>query len=153
MSVLSWVARRRAIRLGRRAKPRPASRRQSGTKRTPAARLGRANCPVRPIKTETEVTPVLTWVVYDIVNDRTRTKAARECLKAGLYRVQKSVFLGTLNDNQRDELQITMEGLIDQEQDSVYVFPMCRPDFSKVCLLGQAFDEKLVCDEVRALFI
>ena len=37
---------------------------------------------------------MLTWVLYDIVNDRTRDKAARACLQIGLYRVQKSVFLG-----------------------------------------------------------
>ncbi len=36
---------------------------------------------------------VLTWVVYDIVNDKVRTKVAKECKKAGLIRVQKSIFL------------------------------------------------------------
>jgi CRISPR-associated protein Cas2 len=96
---------------------------------------------------------MLTWVVYDIVVDRTRDKAAKACLQAGLYRVQKSVFLGTLAENQRDELAIRLEALIDEARDSVYIFPMCRPDFSKVNLLGQAFDEKLVCDEVRTLLI
>ncbi len=94
---------------------------------------------------------MLTWVMYDIVADRTRDKAAKACLQAGLYRVQKSVFLGTLAENERDELGIRLEGLIDADCDSVYIFPMCRPDFSKVNLLGQAFDEKMVCDEVRAL--
>ena len=38
---------------------------------------------------------MLTWVLYDIVKDRTRGKAAKACLQSGLYRVQKSVFLGT----------------------------------------------------------
>ncbi len=96
---------------------------------------------------------MLTWVLYDITGDRARDKAAKACLKAGLYRVQKSVFLGTLGDSERDELAMVIEGLIDESRDSVYVFPMCRPDFSKVTLLGQAFDQELVCDEVRALLI
>jgi CRISPR-associated protein Cas2 len=96
---------------------------------------------------------MLTWVLYDIVKDRARDKAAKACLKAGLYRVQKSVFLGTLAENERDELAILLEALIDIDHDSVYIFPMCRPDFSKVNLLGQAFDEKLVSDEVRSLLI
>jgi CRISPR-associated protein Cas2 len=30
---------------------------------------------------------------------------------------------------------------------------MCEPDFKKVILLGQAFDKKMVTDEVRALFL
>ena len=96
---------------------------------------------------------MLTWVLYDIVQDRARDRAARACLQAGLYRVQKSVFLGTLAENRRDELGMLLEGLIDPERDSVYIFPMCRPDFSKVHLLGQAFDQDLVCDEVRTLLI
>ncbi len=96
---------------------------------------------------------MLTWVLYDIAKDRTRDKAAKTCLQSGLYRVQKSVFLGSLAENERDELTIRLESLIDAECDSVYVFPMCRPDFSKVSLLGQAFDEELVTDEVRSLLI
>ena len=96
---------------------------------------------------------MLTWVLYDIVQDRARDRAARACLQAGLYRVQKSVFLGTLEENRRDELGMVLEALIDPGRDSVYIFPMCRPDFSKVNLLGQAFDQDLVCDEVRTLLI
>ncbi|MHC5536996.1 CRISPR-associated endonuclease Cas2 [Singulisphaera rosea] len=96
---------------------------------------------------------MLTWVLYDIVVDRTRDKAAKACLQSGLYRVQKSVFLGTLEDNRRDELVIRLESLINPACDSVYIFPMCRPDFSKTNLLGQAFDEKLVTDELRTLLI
>lgn len=96
---------------------------------------------------------MLTWVIYDIVDDRRRTKAAKASLQAGLVRVQKSVFLGTLAESERDELVVLFEGVIDPESDSLYVFPMCRPDFGKVALLGQAFDRRLVTDQVRSLFI
>jgi CRISPR-associated protein Cas2 len=96
---------------------------------------------------------MLTWVIYDIVVDRQRGKAARACLQVGLVRVQKSVFLGTLAENERDELVVQLEALIDPDRDSVYVFPMCRPDFAKVALLGQAFDRRLVTDELRTLFV
>ncbi len=95
----------------------------------------------------------LVWVIYDIVNDKTRTQIAKACKNKGLYRVQKSAFLGTLNKNQIDELKIMCEDIINPEEDSVYIFPMCEDDFRKVKLLGQAFDKKLVSDEVKALFI
>ena len=39
---------------------------------------------------------VLVWIIYDIVDDRVRTKVAKECKKYGLERVQKSVFLGKI---------------------------------------------------------
>jgi len=95
---------------------------------------------------------VLTWVVYDIVDDKKRGKVAKACKGYGLYRVQKSVFLGRLNNNQIDELAIMAKDIIDEEKDSVYVFPLCDDDFKKVKLLGQAFDKKLVSDEILAKF-
>jgi CRISPR-associated protein Cas2 len=48
--------------------------------------------------------PMLTWVIFDISKDRTRTKIADPCLDYGLYRVQKSVFLGDLASNRVDEV-------------------------------------------------
>lgn len=100
-----------------------------------------------------KTTETLVWILYDIVADRPRTKVARRCKEAGLYRVQKSVFLGTIDRNRLDELRLQIEDLTDEDVDSVYIFPMCEPDFRKVMLLGQAFDKKLVTDEVRALFV
>ena len=94
----------------------------------------------------------LVWVIYDIVNDKTRTKVAKACKNKGLYRVQKSAFLGTLNRNQIDELKIMCNDIIDSEVDSVYIFPMCEDDFKKVKLLGQAFDKKLVSAELLEKF-
>lgn len=95
---------------------------------------------------------MIIWVLYDIVNDRARTKAARCCQQAGLYRVQFSCFLGTLTQNQRDTLQLRLEELINEETDKVYIFPMSRGELQQTALLGQAFDRKLVTDEIRALF-
>lgn len=72
------------------------------------------------------------------------------CKDYGLYRVQKSVFLGTLNKNEVDELSLKCDEIINKKEDSVYIFPMCDDDFKKVKLLGQAFNKKMVKDEVIA---
>jgi CRISPR-associated protein Cas2 len=66
---------------------------------------------------------MLVWVIYDIVENKTRTLIARACKQYGLYRVQKSAFLGNLNKNEIDELSIESKDLIDEEVDSVYIFP------------------------------
>ncbi len=95
---------------------------------------------------------MLVWVIYDIVKDKTRNQIARACKQYGLYRVQKSAFLGNLNKNEIDELSIKSDDLINKEADSVYIFPMCEDDFKKVKLLGQAFDKNLVTDEMLAKF-
>ena len=91
---------------------------------------------------------MMTWVVYDIVKDQTRTKIAKRCLDFGLYRVQKSVFLGDLESNRVDEILLFSRELMNLETDSVYIFPMCRPDFDNMRILGQGFDRKLVADEI-----
>jgi CRISPR-associated protein Cas2 len=91
---------------------------------------------------------MLTWIVYDITKDRTRTKIAKRCQDFGLYRVQKSVFLGDIEGNRVEEILLFSRELMDAETDSVYVFPMCREDFDRVRILGQGFDRKLVADEV-----
>lgn len=95
---------------------------------------------------------MLVWVIYDITDNRIRQKVSDRCKSYGLYRVQKSVFLGDLNTNDRDSLGLECEELIDTECDSVYIFPMDEQSFKKVQLLGQAFDKELVSDEVITKF-
>ncbi len=96
---------------------------------------------------------MLIWAIYDIHENKIRTKIAKYCKQKGLYRVQKSVFLGEIEKNQLDELKVESEKIIQKERDSVYIFPMCDQDFKKVILLGQAFDKELVTDEIQSLFL
>lgn len=96
---------------------------------------------------------LMVWIIYDIVKNKSRTKIAKACKEAGLYRVQKSVFLGCIERNRLDELSMRIEKHIDEENDSVYMFPLCETDFKKVITMGQAFDRDLVNDEIHALFI
>ncbi|MAX82186.1 MAG: CRISPR-associated endonuclease Cas2 [Crocinitomicaceae bacterium] len=95
---------------------------------------------------------MIVWVVYDIKKDKARTKIAKACKQAGLYRVQYSVFLGVLNDNQKDALELELEDWMNEETDSVYIFPMSKNELKDTVLLGQAFDKDFVTDEVKALF-
>lgn len=95
---------------------------------------------------------MLLWAIYDIVDTKKRNKIAKACKGYGLYRVQKSAFLGNLNHNEIDELSLRCEDVIDKKTDSVYIFPMCEDDFKKVKLLGQAFDRNLVSDDIIAKF-
>lgn len=96
---------------------------------------------------------MIAWVLYDIEDDKARSKVAKLCKQAGLYRVQYSVFLGTLDANGKDTLELQIEELIDVEKDSVYMFPMSKSELQATVLMGKAFDKKLVTDEVKALFL
>jgi len=95
---------------------------------------------------------MIVWVMYDIRNDRVRTRVAKYCKQAGLYRVQFSVFLGTLENTEKDTLELEIEEVIDHDIDSVYIFPMSKNELQQTCLMGQAFDKNLVTDKIKALF-
>ena len=95
---------------------------------------------------------VLVWIIYDISEDKIRSKVSKACKLYGLERVQKSAFLGKLEANRFDELTEKCRSLIDEKVDSVYLFPFCQDDFKRVKVLGQGFDPKLVNDELLARF-
>lgn len=94
----------------------------------------------------------LVWALYDITDDKVRRKIVKLCKTYGLYRVQKSVFLGKMESHLVDEFCLQSEDCIDLNIDSVYIFPLCEKDFKKVKLLGQAFDKNLVSDKLLQLF-
>ena len=96
---------------------------------------------------------MIIWVLYDIENDRARTRVAKYCKQAGLYRVQYSCFLGTLdNASELDSLELKIEAEINLDADKVYLLPMSKNELRNSVLLGQAFDRKRLTDEVKALF-
>jgi len=96
---------------------------------------------------------LLVWCIYDISQNKIRNRIVKIAMEHGLYRVQKSVFLGNINKNDLDSLVLQSDEIIDKKTDSVYIFPMCEADFKKAILQGQAFNEDLVTDKIKALFI
>ena len=96
---------------------------------------------------------MLVWAIYDIEKNKIRNRIAKLCKQMGLYRVQKSVFLGKVGKSRLDELALESKELINEETDSVYIFPLCEEDFRKVIVLGLGFDKELVTDEVKNLFL
>jgi len=95
---------------------------------------------------------IMVWILYDVTEDKIRSSVSKACKKAGLIRVQKSVFLGRMEKSRFDELAQRCNDLIDKSTDSVYLFPFCQEDFRQVKVLGQGFDRKLVNDEILEQF-
>ncbi|MGM0500494.1 MAG: CRISPR-associated endonuclease Cas2 [Bacillota bacterium] len=96
---------------------------------------------------------MLVWFIYDIVKDKPRKKISDKAIELGLKRVQKSVFLGKLENSVADELLLYSENQINPDKDSVYLFPMCQEDFKKVEILGKAFDKARANDELKTMFL
>lgn len=94
----------------------------------------------------------MTWLIYDITDDRKRRELIRIAQKYGLYRVQKSVFLGNIEKEKLDKVIVESKKVIDLKEDSVYIFPVCDADYKKATLLGLSFEEDIVRDEKPVLF-
>lgn len=69
-----------------------------------------------------------TIVIYDISDDRTRTRIAEACLDYGLERVQYSAFSGKLTRNKREELLLRLTTILEEKPGKILVQPVCEKD-------------------------
>ena len=85
-----------------------------------------------------------TFVIYDIVDDRIRTKIADACLDFGLKRIQYSAFAGFLNRNRREELFLRLRATLGSDPGKILVQPICEKDACAMLLHEEAAVEEEV---------
>ena len=68
-------------------------------------------------------------LIYDIPDDRVRSKIADFCLDYGLDRLQYSAFLGDLSANHQEELMLKIERRLGKAAARVDLFPICKEDW------------------------
>ena len=101
------------------------------------ARTNRYSGILKPLpvgKGSTEVSLVL---IYDIEDDRLRTRASELCLNYGLERIQYSAFFGRLNRNRRQELALRLRNEIGTESARIRMIPVCEDDLKDMWVLEQ----------------
>lgn len=76
------------------------------------------------------------FLVYDIQEDRARTKVADLCKDYGLKRVQYSTFFGDLNRNRQEELMQRVRRLVKSTEAYVLLLPTCERDLAAVLEAG-----------------
>jgi CRISPR-associated protein Cas2 len=81
-----------------------------------------------------EVSVVL---LYDIENDRLRTRTSDICLDYGLERIQFSAFFGKLNRNRRQELALRLRDELGDESGRIRIIPVCEQDLKDMWVLDQ----------------
>ncbi|KZX12264.1 CRISPR-associated endonuclease Cas2 [Methanobrevibacter curvatus] len=69
---------------------------------------------------------MLTFVSYDISNNKTRTDLIKLLKHFGMHRIQKSLFSGDLDLSERMDLEGEFESYLSSEHDSIILFPMCE---------------------------
>ena len=76
-------------------------------------------------------------LIYDIEDDRLRTRVADVCLNYGLERIQFSAFFGKLNRNRRQELALRVKNELGGENGRVRIIPVCEEDLKDMWMLDQ----------------
>ncbi len=69
-----------------------------------------------------------TLVIYDITDDNIRAKVAEECLSHGLIRIQKSAFLGVINNQVRKSLIRRLAKILGDHRGNIQIFIICDKD-------------------------
>ncbi|KAA0225666.1 CRISPR-associated endonuclease Cas2 [Fimbriimonadia bacterium ATM] len=73
----------------------------------------------------------MTWlVVYDIEDDRVRTKVADYCLDKGLERIQYSCFLGEMSRTLARELASKCKRKLGDKPGKIRLVPVCEKDLA-----------------------
>lgn len=68
-------------------------------------------------------------VIYDIPDDKIRTKIADFCLDYGLDRIQYSAFIGDLSNNHQEELMLKLDRRLGKAPGRIDLFPICKEDW------------------------
>lgn len=69
-----------------------------------------------------------TFVIYDIVEDKIRTKIFETCKDYGLNHVQYSTFFGELNHNRRQEITGKLKRIMKNDEGNIIICPVCDKD-------------------------
>ena len=70
-------------------------------------------------------------IIYDIPDDRARTKIADACLDYGLDRVQYSAFHGDISPNYQEMLFYKLTDLLGRRPGNIQLIPICETDWGK----------------------
>lgn len=80
---------------------------------------------------------MLVFVVYDISDNNTRSHFIKRLQHFGLRRVQKSVFSGFLDLNQRLDLASEFDDFLSCEKDSIMLIPTCESCANSILTDGE----------------
>lgn len=81
-------------------------------------------------------------LVYDIVNDRQRSRVADACLDYGLDRIQFSAFSGLLHRTHQEELMMRITAIIGDGAASIHLYPIDEKAWQKRLMLEQGMESR-----------
>ncbi|MCS3924836.1 CRISPR-associated endonuclease Cas2 [Methanosalsum natronophilum] len=87
---------------------------------------------------------MLVLIIYDITQNRIRTRISDKCKDYGLSRIQKSAFLGDLDERHimfiSKDISYIMDDNGSSETDSTLIIPICASCNDKQISIGNEVD-------------
>ncbi len=71
---------------------------------------------------------LLTFIVYDITDDKIRLRIANVCKDYGLDHIQYSVFSGPLDATRRKEMFARLDDTLGGNEGKILMLPVCEKD-------------------------
>lgn len=101
------------------------------------AKKNRYSGVLRPLPVGKGSPEISTVLIYDIEDDRLRTRVSEVCLDYGLERIQYSAFFGRLNRNRRQELALKLQNEVARQSARIRIIPVCEDDLKQMWQLEQ----------------
>ena len=111
------------------------------------ARKNRYTGVLKPLAVGRGSPEVSVILIYDIEDDKLRTRAADICMNYGLERIQFSAFFGKLNRNRRQELSLRLQRELGNKSARIRMIPVCEQDLKEMWVLDQY---RLDVDDLKA---
>lgn len=81
---------------------------------------------------------MIVLVVYDVSDDNKRLRLANILERWGLRRIQRSAFLGYIQECRVKDLERSIKMIIDESTDVVHLVPIDRRVLERVVVLGSS---------------
>lgn len=94
---------------------------------------------------------MLIWLLYDIKNNKNRNKVFSICRNFGMFPMQKSVFLGIIDDDRKDIFLDKLKNIIDKE-DNIIILQTTKNNVKNSIVFGKKLDFELPLREKQLMF-
>ena len=106
------------------------------------------------IVSNTKVTDMLFFVMYDIESNKVRQQIAKYLLKMGCFRVQRSIFLAELDPEKYERIRsdLTEVQSYYDNHDSILIVPVSTDLIKSMKIIGKSIDVDIIMRTKNTLF-
>ena len=97
---------------------------------------------------------MLFFVMYDIESNKVRNQVAKYLLRKGCFRVQRSIFLADLNNQDYEQIRLDLSEVqaCYDNHDSIMIVPISTDFLRSMKIIGKSIDIDIIMNSKNTLF-